>query len=362
MSNQKLYDDVSDNTDNALRNNSNNNIGRVTTEQVSEIHNALIEQDDIKSIDKPIDHAIVNSDIKVDAGTSGVSGEEDAIGGTDEPETITKLPYQEYNVETLKDNSDMFEISGFAVTRNPGHILVCDHGNQIIKLVDQDFNVINRYPVVFQPWGIAVVDDIYIVVTFPFVRLVQYLKFKSPTRIVAWFPLKAQNEYYGICADIDKIVAICKYDNETSSCIPSVHVMDRKGNVDVVIDKDSDGCNLFIEPNHIALNRSTKVIYVSDQGSKTVISLSITGRILARFANRNVEPIGIAVDQLNGNVFVNNAAGESVIHLCRDLKNIQTITCKDDRMRNAHALTYCSRTDRLVIGIGRSPYIRVFII
>lgn len=360
MSNQTLYDDVSDGIDNVVHSNSNNNVACVTTGQVREIYELNSEQEDINSIDKPIDHAIVNSDIKADI--NEVSGEEDANGGTNASEIITELHSREYNVETLQDNSDMFEISGFAVTSNPGHILVCDNGNQIIKLVDQHFNVISRYPVIFQPWGIAVVDDIYIVVTFPFVRLMQYLKFKSPTRIVSWFPVKAQNEYYGICADIDKIIAICKYDDETSSRIPSVHVMDRKGNVEVVIDKDTDGCNIFIEPNHIALNRSTQVIYVSDQGSKAVISLSITGIILARFTNPNVEPMGISVDNLNGSVFVNNAAGESVIRLCRDLRNIQTIKCKEDRMRNVYALTYCSRTDRLIVGIGHSPYIRVFII
>lgn len=299
----------------------------------------------------------MNGSDRTSNGTEGEYVDENETDNIKTPEIVSELYYHEYSIKTKKD--ERFDIRGLAVTRNPGHILVSDQRNKCIKYVDNQFNVIHRYTVVHEPWDVCVVDESYFVVTFPFVRLMQYFKFKDKSKIFAWFPIKSQNEYYGVCGDRDKIIATCKYDSNTMSSTPAVHVMDRQGNIELVIEKNGRGDTIFTDPNYIALDPSTQVIYVSDQGSRQIVSLNRLGRVLARF-EVNVKPRGLTVDNASGNIFISH--DDSLLLLNRNLKKLKTITSKGDKMQNVQALTYCSRTDRLIFNMEFCPFLGVFIV
>jgi DNA-binding beta-propeller fold protein YncE len=157
---------------------------------------------------------------------------------------------------------------------------------------------------------------------------------------------------------MDNIIVTCKYNGETNSSVPSVHVLDRQGTVVRVIEKNGRGEHLFIDPNYIALNASTQVIYVSDQGSKEIVCLSVSGTIFTRFSAVNFDPMGITVDESNGNVFVSNKV--SVIQFNRNLKRMKTIKCRETTMENVITLTQCSKSDRLIVNKNTSPYLTVF--
>lgn len=273
---------------------------------------------------------------------------------------VRELYMHEYCLNYKKDTPEVNQIHGIKHSCLPGHFFIADYGNKCIKLLDRDFSVVTRHDSLFQPWDIAAIDSTFFVVTFPFVRLMQKFKIKNRNQIHPWFPVKAQNEYYGVCADRDRIVATCKYDGQNLTDTPSVHVMDHHGNVELIVDKDAEGKRLFADPVYITLDESMQTMYVSDIGNKTVVSLNLKGDVLGKFIAEISVPRGISFDKKNGYIFVFGLIKESVMKLDQNLKPLELIKCKRETLRNISGVLYCHRTEKLIMSTNNSNIINVF--
>ncbi|KAL4234526.1 hypothetical protein ACF0H5_006169 [Mactra antiquata] len=302
-------------------------------------------------------------------GTSHVNGtnyEEDTnhdegsdSNNNDKEIPVRELYVRECNVSSPKDATNIVEIYGMVQSCLPGHIFIVDYGNKCIKLLDQSFVQVTHYESVFQPWDLAVIDDSFIVVTFPFVRLMQMFKIKHKMQIFPWFPIKAQNEYYAVCADRKRIIATCKYDGENLTDKPSVHVMDHKGNVELIVDTDADGERLFNDPDYICMDESLQVVYVSDSGNRNIISLNLKGDILATFTNDAFEPRGITFDRKNGYVYVYDNTSQSIHKLDQDLKPLETIVSKREPLTDVLCILYNTKKDKMLVTTYNNCRIKV---
>ena len=271
----------------------------------------------------------------------------------------SELTYREYCVRNKGETSS--EVTCIATTRHDCQMIVCDHLNGTINLVDKQFNVVFKYHSCFKAFGVAVLDASFFVVTFPLVRLMQYYKFKdSFSKFAPWFPVKAQNEYYGVCGTGDRIVAVCKYDGDNRKDTPSVHILNRQGNVLSIITKDANGKQLFVDPEFIAINNASRAVYVSDSGAGAIVCLSLAGEVLSIFSSRNFLPTGIAIDDSIGVVYVNDVHSESVISFNRELEAVQKIKAQREKLTALLCATYCIKSDRLILSMKKSFYLKAF--
>lgn len=297
-----------------------------------------------------------NGDVTLDA-----SNNVDDVDSAVENAEVREMEYLEYSVRCKKE--DAWSVTAMAPTNHSGHLLVVDDRNSTVKLVDRQFALLHRYTSVFHPWGVAVLDDEFLVVTFPFVRLMQYYKFKDlHTKIVPWFPVRAQSEYYGVCGNKKRIAAVCRYDGENMTDTPGVHIMGREGILVHYVKKDHAGKQLFLEPDHIAMNATSELLYVSDAGTHSVVCLNLNGEVLSLFHEPGLIPRGLGVDQSNGNIYVSDVTSESVLRFNCNLDLVDKLHAKSETLTALRALTYCSKTDRVIISSENSPYVKVFII
>lgn len=328
----------------------------VTTHQNSERENSVVrdaeDYDSIRMKHEPDDRRTVPS----------VHGENDVIGEEEDvlPDVrVSELMYREYCVRYKRETKS--EVTSIAVTRHECHMIVCDHMNGTINLVDKQFRLVFKYHSCFKAFGAAVLDASFFVVTFPFVRLMQYFKFKdSYTKFAPWFPVKAQNEYYGVCGVDDRIVAVCKYDGDNRKDIPGVHILNRQGYVLNIITKDQDDKQLFVDPEYIAINNATRAVYVSDSGTCAVVCINLAGEVLSIFRARYFLPTGVTIDDSMGTVYVNDVCSESVVSFNQQLEVRLKIKAKREKLAGLLCATYCIKSDRLIVSMDESLYLKAF--
>lgn len=286
---------------------------------------------------------------------------EDDVDNSLDNTRVTELVYREFCVKSKGEEST--HMTGIAVTKHDYKILICDHLTGTIKLVDRQFDIVFKYYSCFKPWDVAVLDAAFFVVTFPVVRLMQYFKFKeSNSKFAPWFPVKAQNEYYGVCGLDDRIIAVCKYDGDNRKDIPGVHILNRQGIVLSIITKDPDGKQLFVDPEHLAINKATRIAYVSDLGAHAIVSINLDGDVLSVFSTKKFVPRGIAVDDSSNTVYVCDTQSQAIVCFSEDLEVTRKIRAKRESLSSILAAVYCIRTDRLIVSLTESFYLKTFVI
>lgn len=259
----------------------------------------------------------------------------------------------------IKDDDDRFEVNGIIKMKDKEQFITVDHGNQTIKLIDNEFNVVSSIKSVFQPWDIAEINAELLVVSFPFVRLLQYIKVKYGSRIMTWYPVTSGNEYCGLSYNRGNIIAICKFDDSPN--VPSIHLLDRKGNIEDIIHKTSKGDTIFVDPGYIAVNRNNDVMTVSDQGNDTVINVNKHGEVVSRYSAQDFKPVGICVDSANGSVIVCDQTSESILFLSCLLQPLQRIVGKHEDMKLPLSVWICEKTERVFVTMVGCPQIRMLL-
>ena len=275
-------------------------------------------------------------------------------GKKEEAVLVKQLSFRDYDI--FSKNEKSFEITGMTNTKLGNGFVMCDHRNGSIKLLDETFNVTSRLTSVFEPWGITAITPTYLVVSFPFVRLLQFIKVKDESRLFYWYPVKSGNEYYGLAHDEGFIAAVCKYDGTVNT--PSIHVLDQTGNVHHVIYQSSDGSKLFKNPQFIAVSDTTHVFYVTDVDLKRVISLNKDGIIFNTFSMPGCDPTGLCVDHINNTVYVCDKGGDYVYHLDHGLVPIECLTSRYEKTTDALSILFLGKDNIIVVSMSGKPYIR----
>ena len=269
-----------------------------------------------------------------------------------------EVPCRSFDIK-IKVDDDQFEVNGIIKMKDKEQFITVDHGNQTIKLIDNEFKVVSSIKSVFQPWDIAEVNAELLVVSFPFVRLLQYIKVKDGSRVLTWYPVTSGNEYCGLSYNRGNIIAICKFDDSPN--VPSIHLLDRKGNIENIIYKTTKGDTIFVDPGYIAVNRNNDVMSVSDQGSDSVINVNRDGEVVSRFSNQDLKPVGICVDSTNGSVIVCDQTSESILFLSCLLQPLQRIVGKHEVMKRPLSVWICEKTERVFVAMAGCSQIRMLL-
>jgi DNA-binding beta-propeller fold protein YncE len=224
------------------------------------------------------------------------------------------------NVRTATDAGDC-DITG-AEFLNDGRILVADVQNIKLKLFSATGQLVSELKLDRSPWDVTMLDTTTAAVTGAGDAHDIQLVSVGGTSLLRGQVLKTAFSPSGITQYRGQIAV-------TSSQGKNVTILNRNGQVCNTIHTDG-GRRLFDMPSYIASNATGTMLFLGDEGTNEVISLSDNGWCNFRYRHRDVsKPEGVAVDP-EGNVYVCGGVSGKITQLTSDGRLIRTLPCSDN--------------------------------
>jgi len=210
-----------------------------------------------------------------------------------------QLPNIDFTKEKLSRNADIniksatdkhgCNITDLAVLPDD-LLLLADISNQSVKLADPaSGQLLDRLQLPDDPWGLCRLPGDRAAVTIPYMSMIQTIS-------VTMKKLSLQDviNIKGACYGIDYVHDYFVVGFNKPAMLA---LIDKKGNIYKSITTDSINHTLFKEPNYICVTteNTSKVIYVSDWGTRTITRLSEELQVLQSFTDPSLQdPCGLA--------------------------------------------------------------------
>ncbi|XP_052778870.1 E3 ubiquitin-protein ligase TRIM33-like [Mya arenaria] len=194
----------------------------------------------------------------------------------------------EISVKTSFDTRDSFLTSMTLLTGD--RLLLVDRVNDSLKLVNTPTNkVLSQVKLPGGPWDLCLLPGDRGAVTLLLEGKIQFVSTQGNVTLQDVVKVDGQCRGIDFCDD-NLIVSF--------SSPGKVVLMDMKGKVKKIMDKDNSGTPLFQQPYYLTVTRgsqTTPVIYVSDCGTNTITKLSISLDVLQSFQDPTlISPYGQA--------------------------------------------------------------------
>ncbi|XP_060576963.1 uncharacterized protein LOC132734274 [Ruditapes philippinarum] len=212
--------------------------------------------------------------------------------------------------KTSSDKNDCW-ITGIAVSPQ-NQIFATDCNNYSLKMIDIINGDIKQLQLRSGPTGVTFVTSDVLAVTMAFSKTIQFISFSQDSFSLK-NSLKADGECYGITHHQGKLAI-------TFINPGKLQIMDLKGNVEITVDKDSNGDNVFNTPMFATTNSHS--IYVSDPGNDVVLRFNWQGEMIGLVLI--TEPMGITL-LYDGSVLVNDGHSHCIHKVGGDCKHSQTV-------------------------------------
>jgi hypothetical protein len=235
-------------------------------------------------------------------------------------------------VETSSDKDDCW-ITGITVSPQ-NQLFIADYTNCSIKMIDINSGTIKQLQLESDPWDITMVTRDTFAVTLPKIKTIQFISFSSNS-----FSLKNKLKVDGYCHGIShhqgKLAVTFVYPGK-------LQIMDLKGNIEITVEKDSNGDSIFGRPYYVTTNSNS--IYVSDEGKKEVMWFNWQGEMIGR--NVDIEgPKGISLLD-DGSFFVSDYRTNCIYRVSGDCKDRTTIL---ENVKGPNAVCWCAETSTLYL-------------
>ena len=232
------------------------------------------------------------------------------------PRSISKV-----NVKIANDK-DVPRITGCTVLSN-GELLMCDHKNFNIKLLNKSLIVSDSVTLASRPWDIVVVNDKTAIVTLPNIKQLQYVDLMPKLSLGSRMSTKQM--CFGIVVVNDLIYITCHGYPDSSG--GDIRLLDLRGNELKIIGVNRDGSQFLQNPYYIAANREGSKLYVSSFYTHEIYCISSSGNVIYKLKDADiVSPHGVYVD-----------SQDNLLVCSRDTDTIQVIT--EDGIKHKTLLT-----------------------
>ncbi|XP_045174578.1 uncharacterized protein LOC123535886 [Mercenaria mercenaria] len=250
---------------------------------------------------------------------------------------INKLTHKEnINMNTKSDPIFGCLIAG-CVILSSNKVVAADFLNEKLKVVDmKNKAVIEETTLSSKPWDIAVVPQDHIAVTLPDKKEILILTTAGKLSSVRKFPVKG--ECRGIAYHKGHLYIVCS----DSKC---VFIIDIQGNVQNTILLDN---KRFDNPHYLLLSKDLRHIFISDEGSNSIVSITLQGDISAEYKKKDFKkPRGMMMLD-DGSLFVCPGLGNhSIRRISSDLKQCHTMI---DNLSSPQSMCYNRDQHEVYVG------------
>ena len=257
------------------------------------------------------------------------------------------------NVKVPSDTRDAY-ITGAAFLPS-GELILCDHINKKLKLLDENLQMKESIDVPEYPWDIAVVNQHQVIVTFPGQHYLQFIQV-TPS-LALGHTVDLGMECWGVTVSRESIYILLSSESGEGK----IGIYDLTGKKKRIIDpyNGKDGKVLIKYPWYIAVSNDEK-LFVSDRSSTTTVyCLESSGNVLYTVSNPLFKACrGISVEE-NENLLVCDWYSHKVFLITKDGKEVRELLTEKDGVFHTWTISYRRSDGTLVVG-GRHNDILVF--
>ena len=248
------------------------------------------------------------------------------------------------NIKVQSDSNDAW-ISGSAFLPS-GELILCDHINKKLKLLDENLQMKESIDVPGQPGDIAVVNQHQVIVTFP---LQQYLQFIQVTPSLALgHTVDLGMQCGGVTVSRESIYILLF----SVSGEGKIGIYDLTGKKKRIIDQynGKDGNVLIKRPLYIAVSNDEKLFVSVGYPIPTVYCLESSGNVLYTVSNPLFKDCrGISVDE-NENMLVCDVVRHKVFLITKDGKEVREFLTEKDGLSWPRTVSFRRSDGTLVVG------------
>ncbi|XP_052817876.1 E3 ubiquitin-protein ligase TRIM71-like [Mya arenaria] len=281
-------------------------------------------------------------------GTLDVAGE---FVSVPDLSTVTWKKGSNIPVKTSQDQGTS-SISGFAFLSS-GLLLLADMNNENVKLVSiPTRKVTSRLQLPGKTWDVCVLPGDQAAVTLPNNLMIQ-LMFTKRGELTCGKKINVSSECYGIAFYNNRLYV--SYGSK-----PRIEVMTLDGHIISTFQTD-DGRQLFQAPYYLTVSASTPpTLYVSDLSAHTVLQLSLDGKVLYEYRNKQFTCPKSVVEVGPGQLLVCGQGSYSVMLLKeRDGKMTEILKYKDGQ-NGPWSVAFCPHTRAIIVGMFDNNSLKVF--
>jgi hypothetical protein len=250
----------------------------------------------------------------------------------DSGETITEeyIHVRDINVQSDTDKKNCYISSMTPISING--LVISDYSNKCIKY----FNIKENLHVLTDvltlpnsPFGISGLSNDKIAVALPSRHKIKIISVNG-RRLIVDRKIKTN----GKCLDV-KMMNTRLY---VSYFLPvKFQILKQTGTLIKTIKPDKEVLKLCTYPRHIAVTPDESKIYVSDRETNAVISLDMSGKMLALYQNDLHMPYGIIIFP-SGSVYICNRKQHNVFKMNSDLSEPKVIIGRGDGLEHPKAI------------------------
>ncbi|XP_053404216.1 uncharacterized protein LOC128558569 [Mercenaria mercenaria] len=255
-------------------------------------------------------------------------------------ETVRLVSTLSY-IDVSQDRTNMLHIgTGLCVLPNDRLALIDTH-HTTCKLIDHKHKRVT-FCIEFDstPFGVTKMPENQIAVTFPNIGEIKFLTVSPDDTLVEKSTIDIGNGCCGIHQSNSKLIVAFK---KCRGSKPRVHILDTNGTVLNVLEHDYYGNPLFASPQYVTVSPDNSTIYVSDKRSKSVIGLTVDGKVKSVY-KMETSPGGITIDGA-GSVYVcavrdknDETMKVDIVQLSENCEKLQTLVTLDNHYS---AIAYC---------------------
>ena len=266
-----------------------------------------------------------------------------------DPEQMKANCVKNINIQHKQDRKSNCWITG-------SDLLTCDmlaltdRDNSSVKLVHlHAYAIISCLQLADKPRDLTCMDSNTLVVTC--LTNLTFLKFDENLSIMKKIPM--EDGCHGITSHQNKLFVTFIGKK------PCVKILNSAGAVLQTIQTNSQGQNLFVNPQHITLSTDGRTIYVSDPGQHTVTSYSVTGEQRNVYKHEKlVYPQGLTVIE-NKFLFVCGCRSHNLHEISCLCEHIQIVLDRKDVGEWPQTVLYNRTNNRIYISWG-NKFVSVF--
>ena len=173
-----------------------------------------------------------------------------------------------------------------------GQLLLCDHPNKTIKLLNSTFDKTGNLVLDSEPWDISAVDSTRAVATLPDLKQLKFIDIVPSLK--ADKQIQLDKKCWGVDVARDEIYVTC-HDHLGNA---EIRVFDKNGTFIRKVPDVNNTLSSLRLPFYIAVSKTSSKIYLSDLHNNIVSCISVDGSLVFNYQHDDLKhPRAVLVDE-----------------------------------------------------------------
>lgn len=233
-------------------------------------------------------------------------------------------------------------ISGCAFMPD-GRIILCDHVNKTVKLLDKSFRLEDSIHLLCSPFDVSVINNNKAVVTLPDKKQLQYLKIIPKVNTEVFVQL--DSECWGVEVAGDEIFTSC-HSHYWLSTVADIRVFDLNGRLKRKVDLKSH----FYYPYYLSVNSCSGKIFVSDVHISAITCLTSEGNDIYRYTDKGLKDTRAICVDYEDNVLVCGEKSNNLYVIGKNGEKTTTLLTRENDIEKPRAVAYRHSDGTVVVG------------